>query len=445
MRKYAFSCNFLILIFFVGCLHISHAQTLQKQLGELFSEVLDERLELSPGAHGDHFLPANVAASGAVISTLNNFISSSVSSFPLSSTVAGLTFDFSSGRPVSTSTSLGPIFSERAHTMGQGLFNVGFNFTYANYNKMRGTNIKDLRLTFTHENVPAIAGVPEEEWPYGDSENEFDYIDMYMNMKIAAGIFAFYFSYGITDNFDVGVAVPFVNVHIKADPVARISSYTFIKNGAANHHFGPDSSKPVLETKPNPIDDDATGIGDIAIRAKYNFIRGESADFAAMLEYRLASGEQEDFLGAGDSRIKAVLIASKTMGDFTPHLNLAYEIRNSNTQRDRVGIYLGYDQKISESLTLAVDFIGEYELGDQIEEQTFPDPITATTPDGTYSQTVSTTNLPDYKSDNIVNGAFGFKFHPKQSVMIIGNVFFPLNDGGLRADFIPTFGVEFSF
>jgi hypothetical protein len=439
MRKFTVLYFELILLFLLGCINTSHAQTLQDQLESVISDVLGSKLSLSPGEHGEHFLPANVAASGAVISTLNNFISSSVSSFPLSSTVAGLTFDFSTGRPVSTSTSLGPIFSERAHTMGQGLFNMGINFTYADYNKMRGTNIKDLRLTFTHQNVPDING------PYGDSENEFDYIDMFMNMKITASIFAFYFSYGVTDNFDVGVAVPFVNVHIKSAPLARINSYTFIKNGAANHHFGADSSKPVLETRPTPIDDDATGIGDIAIRAKYNFSKSETADFAAMLEYRLATGEQENFLGAGDSRIKAVLIASKTMGDFTPHLNLAYEIRNSDVQRDRIGVFLGYDQKISESFTLAVDFIGEYELGDQIDAQTFPEPITATTPDGLYSQTVSTTNLPNSNSDNIVNGAFGFKFNPKKSVMVIGNVFFPLNDGGLRADFIPTLGVEFSF
>ena len=45
-------------------------------------------------------------------------IGSSLSNFPLSSTVSGLTFDFSTGAPVATTASLGPIFAERAQTIG---------------------------------------------------------------------------------------------------------------------------------------------------------------------------------------------------------------------------------------------------------------------------------------------------------------------------------------
>ena len=68
---------------------------------------------------------------------------------------------------------------------------MGFNFTSINYTQIRGIQTKDLRLTFTHQNV---AG-PE----YGDSDNEFDTIDFFMNLNVNASIFAFYFTYGITD------------------------------------------------------------------------------------------------------------------------------------------------------------------------------------------------------------------------------------------------------
>lgn len=416
----------------------SFAQSLDDQLSGMFSEILDLSLAGSPGEHGDHFKPANIAASIAVINSLNNFIGTSVSSFPLSSTVAGLTFDFSSGRPVSTSTSLGPIFSERAQTLGSGLINMGFNFTYINYTKIRGINTNDLRLSFSHQDVGTLGVL-------GDSPNEFDVINFFMNLNVNASIFAFYFSFGVTDNLDVGVAVPVVNVAIKANPLAVIDSYTFVKNDSANHHFGDDAHNPVLQKRPTAIDDDATGVGDIALRAKYNFLKDKGVDLAALVEYRLATGDATNFLGSGGSRIKLALIASKSFGDFTPHANFAYEIKNSKTQRDRFAAFIGYDQKISESLTLALDFIGEYELGSPIPDQVFPDPVVITRPDGRYTKTVSYTNLHNSSTDNVLNGSLGFKYNPKKSLMIISNVFFPLNEGGLRADFIPTLGVEFSF
>ena len=266
-----------------------------------------------------------------------------------------------------------------------------------------------------------------------------------MNLDVNATIFAFYFTYGITDHIDFAVAVPFVNVSIKADPFAQINSYTFLTNDSANHNFGDSSQAPILSKKIDGIDDDATGIGDIALRLKYNFLKGKTIDLATILEYRMASGDEKNFLGSGSDRIKFSLIASRIMGDFAPHLNLSYELRGSDKQRDRLGIFAGYDQKLSEKLTLAFDFLGEFEMGDPIDEFTFPDPITATRPDGSYSQTVAPTNLPNSESDHLLNGAVGLKFNPKKQLMIIGNVFFPLNDGGLRADFIPTLGIEFNF
>ena len=82
------------------------------------------------------------------------------------------------------------------------------------------------------------------------------------------------------------------------------------------------------------------------------------------------------------------------------------------------------------------------------EENHFPEPIEIE-PDGlvteAYVKQVSFTNIPNFKNDHNVNGSAGFKWAPKESVMITGNVIVPLNDGGLRADFIPTLGFEFSF
>jgi hypothetical protein len=434
------STNSLLYIFIFLCFivfaRIGYSQTLESQLRSVFTTLLEDDLQKSPGMHGQHFIPSNVASSTAVIDALTNFIGTSVSSFPLNSTVAGLTFDFSSGRPVSTSTSLGPIFSERAQTMGSGLINFGLNFTYIDFTKMRGVNTNDLRLSFTHQDV----GDPG----MGDSPNEFDYIDLYMNMDISASILAFYATYGLTDRIDLGVAIPMVNIKIKSDPLAIMNSYTFVHTDSANHFFGGTRDNPILSIRPQAIDDDATGIGDIAIRAKFNFLKNSSADLATLAEYRIATGNEENFLGLGNDQISFFLISSKIIGDFAPHFNLGYKINTGSKELNEFLCHFGYDQKLSQHLTLALDFIGEFELGKKDKSLKFPEPIDVVRSDG-YSQTISITNIPNYKHDNIINTSFGFKFKPREEMILLGNIFLPINDGGLRADFIPTLGMDISF
>jgi len=428
-----------IAVLFMGIFlaHSVIAQSLKEQINGVFDEVLN--LELSPGEHGEHFLPVNVTASQAVINSLNNFIGNSVASFPLSSSTAGVTFDFSSGKPVPTSTSFGPIYSERAQTLGSGRINLGLNFTYIKFTKVRGLPTKDMRLTFTHQDV----GDPG----LGDSPNEFDTMDLFMNMDIRASVFAFYLTYGITDRFDIGVAVPFTNVQLKADPIAYMNSYTWVSNDSANHYFDGTQTEPVLTKAPTPIDDDATGIGDIAVRAKYNFVREKLIDFSALAEYRMATGDADNFLGTGYSSLRFSLIGSKILGDFAPHLNLGYIKRFTDHDRDEFEFIIGYDQKIAESFTLVIDLLGRFDLGDQPESQKFPTAATLNYTIGSsdYSDTISLTNIPEYSHDNLIDAAFGFKFNPKESLLIMGNVFVPLNSGGLRPDFIPTLGIELSF
>jgi hypothetical protein len=304
---------------------------------------------------------------------------------------------------------------------------------------LRGISTQDVRLTFTHEDV----GQPG----LGDSPNESDVMDFYLNMDITTSVFAFYFNYGITDRFDIGVGVPFTNVQIKSDPFAVMNSYTFISNDSANHYFGGTQTEPELTKSPTPIDDDATGVGDIVVRAKYNFIREKLIDFSAMLDYRFATGDAENFLGSGFSSWRVTLIGSKIMADFSPHLNLSYWSKDTDQDRDEFQFSVGFDQKITDWFTLVVDVFGGIELGEQIESTKFPSEVVITrTVNGIeYPNTVSLTNIPDYEQDNIINASFGAKLRLKESLLLMANVIAPLNDSGLRAAVIPTIGIEASF
>ncbi len=437
-------------------------QSLRDEIQGIFDEVLkptDEggSLFLSGrrGVHGRHFIPSSVEASEATINSFANFVSANISSFPLSSTTAGLTFDFSTGVPVSTSTSLGPIFTERAQTLGRNRFNMGFNFSYLNLNKWRGVNTEDIRFTFVHDDFAGPDDVPPDLNPSGTIGDdpfgtEFDSIDLFMNLNFNANIFVFHASYGITNRLDIGIAVPYITVSIEANPLARMNPLTALSSadsaitGDPTHFWGADT---LLQFEPTSVKDDAVGVGDIALRLKYNFLRGQAIDLAALAEYRFATGDEEDFLGAGEPSYKGHLIFSSIIGEFSPHLNVGYEHRGNQFDRDEIEVFAGYDQKISETLTLAVDFLGEFEIGEEVEELRFPESVTLQGGNewANFTHRISLTNIPNFSDDHIINGAIGIKFVPRENFLIFGNVFVPLSEGGLRSNFVPTVGFESNF
>ncbi|RMI13766.1 MAG: hypothetical protein D6681_05650 [Calditrichaeota bacterium] len=417
---------------------------MQDEIRSIFGSVLE--LELAgpiDTQHGDHFRPDSVSFSNRSINAFSNFITANIGGFPLSSTSAGLTFDFSTGKPVATTTSLGPIFGERAQTLGKGRINLGFNFSFLNLNKIRGLNTRDILFTFTHQDV--------KEPGLGDSDNEFDTIDLLMNLDLDASVLAFVGTVGLTNNLDVGVAVPFVSIRLEARPVAVINSFTAIKAGAPNHFFG-DPSDPQLRREFGQVESDATGIGDVAVRAKYRITRGDGIHLAILGEYRFPTGDEENFLGNGDPTVKAGIIVSGTHNNFGPHLNLTYEARTTDLDRDEIEVFAGFDQKVTDFLTIAMDVVGEFEVGSEITTNAFSDPVVAqrfiTDTTGTtvlFRQVTPVTNIPQYTRDDLINAALGFKLNPREGLLIIGNVFVPLNDRGLRSDWIPTVGFEFTF
>ena len=154
----------------------SHAQSMREVLDGLF--IFSEGstpLFLSGSAgvpatevHGDHFIPAESEANGSLLAFFQNSIAANIASFPLSSTVASQTFVFVGGVPRATSTSFGPIFGERAQTVGRGRFNVGVNYTRLNFQQIRGTSLSNVELTFVHENsnFPNCEVIFGSDWPH---------------------------------------------------------------------------------------------------------------------------------------------------------------------------------------------------------------------------------------------------------------------------------------
>ena len=140
-----------------------HAQHLQDRLSALFifgdgqdqlflGGTADPNNPDAIRIHGSHFVPSAVASNGTVISFLTNSIGSNVANIPVAAASGGSTFSFEGGMPVRTSSSAGPVFGERAQTLGRGRALVALTRTGASFKTLRGEDLQNLRFTFTHAN-----------------------------------------------------------------------------------------------------------------------------------------------------------------------------------------------------------------------------------------------------------------------------------------------------
>lgn len=440
MTRHHIALLLFALFFLAFAVRPAQAQ-LNNTFEAIFDDFLREGFSLSPGPHGSHFLPAAEEASLALTPALNSLIASNISSFPLSSTVAGISFDFSTGQPVSITESLGPIFAETAETLGKSKLTVGFNATYLSLDKIRGLPLEGMRFTFLHDEVSGSTIL-------GDVENESDLVDIYPNLDANATIFALAATYGITSTLDIGFAIPFVNVALAGTARAEVQSFTLGALGQANHHFGSNELRPQL-TQEVDYDESASGIGDLAIRFKFRLPFESTVRTAALIDIRVPTGDESEFLGTGSTNVRASLIGSKKIGDFTPHINVGYDYRGADRDSDELELTLGFDQKLLPGLTFAADFIGEFDIQSSESIELLPGATTIIElnrqTQGRAERIVERSNIPEDDADSTINAAVGFRFAPTENLQFLANALIPVQDGGLQSSFVPTVGFSILF
>ncbi|MGH7483425.1 MAG: hypothetical protein ACRELV_14830 [Longimicrobiales bacterium] len=423
----------------------AHAQSVRDALNALFVFSGGETPLFLGGSagvpatqvHGDHFLPSESQANGAVIRFMNESIATNVANFPLGSTVSSQTFVFVGGVPTPTSNSFGPIFAERAPTVGRGRFNAGMSYSRLSFDEIRGTPLSSVLLTFLHQNVD-FPGCDEvfggDCTDFGEPLVEHDMIELELDLDMQAEIYAFHASIGLTDWLDLALAVPVIHFRLDGRSEARILP---LAGQPVVHFFGGTPEDPVLEAS-SRSSGESTGIGDIATRIKARLTRNEGIDVALLGEVRAPTGSEEEFLGSGELSARGLIIASGAFGAFSPHVNAGYIYRGGELDQDAIELAAGFDHGLAPWATLAVDLLGSFKLGEP--PVAFPAPVTLQSP---HEREIRLTNIPD-RNDDIVDGAVGFKFRTPAGIVLVANALIPLNEGGLRSGVVPTFGIEYS-
>jgi len=398
--------------------HSSSNKGLSSLLPNLFGEG---GILLAPAAppfsHAAHF----TVASEAQLTTLNDSLRGQLSNIPLPSPAAGFTFTFDPtlGALVRSTESFGPVYSQRANTTGRGKLTFGFSYSRFTFDKLDGINLDngELEVTFVHEGTGALTGQPPFFF-------ERDTIKAKIEADITSDVFVLSATYGLLEDLDLSIAIPIIHTAIRLRGTA-----TVIKTGTGPvnpniHRFSNGSDTITVKAS-----DEDTGVGDIVLRAKWNFLKAEPVLLAAGLDLRLPSGSVDNLRGVGTPVVSPVFIAStRPLMGFSPHASVGFHLSGDTSKLDHEFYWnLGFDWSIFRPLTFAFDILGRRIIDNSRVEA-------GQEPGGTR-----------IGGSTIVDASIGFKVNVWKNVLGVVNVLVPLNKAGLRDKATPLVGLEATF
>lgn len=289
-----------------------------------------------------------IAGSAAVGETLAQALGIEIATAPLGSSSGGFSFVFDrqTRLDLRTSPTYGPAFSERALTLGMGNVGGGVNYIQRRYDTLEGQDLDAVGVFQFDGGSLAVS-------------------QSVLALRVRTDTVTAFVQYGVLNNLDVGVVVPYVRVSVEGDSIILgQANETLQRVRLGSSHWG---------------------VGDVAIVGKYRFWQsGEAAvvpderhaALALGATVRLPSGDSDELLGLGSGRVLVSVIGSGAIGRLSPHLNVGYEIWTDALRtprdfqgagtlsiKDQVQYSAGLEYQQADQLTLLFDVVGRYQRG----------------------------------------------------------------------------------
>jgi hypothetical protein len=371
-------------------------------------------------------------------------ILNSVGTLP-TATGGGFTYQFDPalGVFVRSTETLGPIFADRAETTGRGKFTIIGSYSRFTFDDVDGTSLHSGEIlagsaVFVGNAVRLSVNSIRED--------------------VDADVFTIGGLYGVTDRIDVGINIPILRVSVK-ERTTRVAFQDCRASGfVITGPCGPATNSPIDRQASKA---ENTGIGDIDLRAKYNFwnvpdLWNGKLGMAASLDVKLPTGSTGDRtrfeqaqliegssllvrdsrfdlgdppLGTGIVRVRPQVIVSGSWFGVEPHINLGAEL----------GETAGVTNDLVYATGLAVSTAGGRVtiVGDLLGRHTF-DVKRRRIPSGTF--------VGDEKANpDTLTASIGVKINPFRTLIVFFNILKGLNNTGLQDDVTPTAGLEWSF
>jgi hypothetical protein len=361
------------------------------------------------------------------------FVGISISTLPIGTSSAGFSYvhDKDTGELILKSDSFGPSFAERPLTNGKGVSNIGFNYqrSETSYNEAFGTADHVSSAIPIFDNTATFKS---------DGFVQFITRQAYLTSVIDA--FNFVATYGVTDRFDIGVAVPVLSLKLTG---RWDDNYDITRTWNANlrdvRSVFPTPTG-TLNTLPEQTHT-ASGVGDVALRLKYGFGSQRGDGVAIAGEIRLPTGNEEELLGSGKVSAKVLLVGSKAfLGRANVYGNAGYTAGGLSDEANYVG---AVDVSLLEKKQITASFtvLGRTLADGAMPERTATVRRTVTEPIGTQDIVVDRFFWQS-QSVTLTQAAFGIKANLGGRWLLSASVLSALNNRGFQAKWVPVIGID---
>jgi len=425
---------------------------------------------------------------GAVSSALNANIATALSIVPLASPASGVLFkkDPATGVDLPVDSTLGPVFVERAETIGKNKFYIGITNQNFHFTSLNGQSLNSLTglyggggpsgLTPTGASQPAAA-VPAS-------------FNISMDVRLSQN--TAFITYGATNRFDISVGLPMVHSSVAA---TTYNAQIYAGNGFGKigdcwcvNTFTP--GKPPSPSNPNSLFEPLvgqsslgkTGFGDLLLRFKGTVVDEPHFVLALGTDLRLPTGDEQNFLGTGATSIKpfmALSLYTKQWHEivFAPHFNFGWQYSGKSTLAGQVqgatstsspappftttkdflpdvlSWAVGSEVAFGRRNTLVVDILGD-QIGlvhgiQALTTQTLS--LSGLFSPTTYKQFTTSDNVSgliatiSHVSFGQYYGAFGWKTRIAGNLIATVNFLTRFDNNGLTAKIVPLYGLGYSF
>lgn len=265
---------------------------------------------------------------------LNAGIATSLSIIPLASPASGVIVrkDPATGAELPVSSTLGPIFSERAETIGKGRFYIGFSNQDFHFTRFNGTSLNSLSILYQGgDPSKVVLGGPLSTVPATFNIG----MDVRLTQRIA------FLTYGISDRIDVSVGLPQIHSSVNA---RTFNGVIYAGNGAGTNGstcwcvntFTP-GYPTLIQPQIGQSSLGKTGFGDLLVRVKGTVVRKSSVVVAVGGDVRFPTGDEQNYLGVGTTTFKpfaAVSFYSKPLRNgivLSPHFDVGWQFSGKST------------------------------------------------------------------------------------------------------------------
>ena len=296
------------------------------------------------------------------------------------------------------SENFGTFFVERAVLGGAGNVSFGITGSTVGYDRLNGHALRDGSF------VTVANHFRGEVEPF-DTES--------LTMRLRTETMRIFANVGVLDELEVGIVVPLARITLDGERTNVYRGTPFVQATATGS---------------------ASGVGDLALRAKYSLFTSRTTSLAAAGELRLPTGDAENLLGAGSTSWRLLGVASFESGPIGIHANGGV-VRGGIA--DEIVLAGALAVALHPRATFTTELLRRHVSGMGAFGLT-----SAPHPSASGVDTLRlTTSL---EGSTLLTAATGIKWNVTDTVVLGGQLVWALSDRGLTAPVTPTIALEYS-